>query len=110
MSKIPYLKNKSPLDNLERVKKHLGITSLELSKHFDVMITADTIIKITSQYFLTTHGSVTPRTESVKNTLSTFFTNGIPEFVDPPQKDDLFTLFGCERCEYRTKSYKGCYK
>jgi len=109
MSKIPYQPELSPAKNMFKLKEHLGLSTVQLAKqigHVNPQVLNNTV----KQNFKTANGNETERTLSIKTSLSTFFSNGIPENISPKTKEDLFALMGCASCDSRTKTHKGCYK
>jgi len=107
---IPYDQALSLQRNIQRVRKHLGLSIKDICANAGVVY-GNFSTYITSNF--RPSGKLTPTTVKLKAYLDTLFDNGIPD--DARTKDatgDLYTLYGCAKCRYRYKSlnHDGCYK
>lgn len=108
MSKIPYRPDLTISQNIARIREHTGMTNADLGKQIDVR--GEVFAMYASCGFKTNAGNETSVTRKIRAHAESFFTDGIPDVVFRVQTSNLYELFGCASCEFRTKSHQGCYK
>lgn len=108
MSKISYRTDLTIAQNIAKVREHTGLTNESLGRQ--IGISGSVFGMYASCGFKTNAGNESSITKKVKAHVETFFIDGIPDLVFTSKKENLFELFGCAACEFRSKSQKGCMK
>jgi|GEM_PF-6894838 len=108
MSKIPYLQELTAAENIARARRHFKLDNHLLAQK--VSITSAVLRHYVEHGFRTVSGQDTEHSIAAKKAIGTLFTKGIPTKAYKRRTIDLFSLMGCERCEFRFRAQKGCMK
>ena len=96
--------------NFNRLKEEMGVNTAYFSDKLNT--SSATLNNYVSNFFLSATGKETVQSINARALLDTYFIGGLPaEFHEKNRKkENLFRLFGCERCQHRMRSQDGCFK
>ncbi len=96
--------------NFNRLKEEMGVNTAYFSDKLNT--SSATLNNYVSNFFLSATGKETMQSRNARALLDPYFIGGIPaEFHEKnSKKENLFSLFGCSRCQHRMKSQDGCFK
>jgi transcriptional regulator with XRE-family HTH domain len=94
----------------QNVKRFCDINGTKLEElAAQVGMSRATAMQWMSGKFRTPTGVQSKPASRLKKVLDKLFVGGIPDLYKG-NTDDLFKIFGCEKCRYRMRSEKGCIK
>lgn len=108
MSKLPYLSELTAAENVARARKHYNLDNQLLASKAGVTLS---MLNHAIKYgFRAASGADTEEAQIARRSIGTLFSRGIPNKPYNRKIVDLFMMMGCEKCQYRSRSYRGCLK